>query len=58
MDAVQKTILQDFLEKYPNAPKEEDGKPMDICPYHLGYAPNKSCMKMNCEDCWNRPLEG
>lgn len=53
----QKTMLQDFLEKYPNAPKEEDGMPMYVCPFHLGYDPNKSCVKRNCIDCWNRPLE-
>ena len=31
----QKTMLQGFLEKYPNAPKEEDGMPMYVCPFHL-----------------------
>ena len=57
----QKTILQDFLEKYPNAVMY-DGKPSGVCPYSLGYGKpkekpcwNTSC---SCQDCWNRPLEG
>lgn len=52
----QKTILQDFLEKYPNAPKECTGEP-HICPCNLGYEEYMDCEE-NCFDCWNRPLEG
>ena len=44
----QKTILQDFLEKYPNAKLNEEGFPKYIAPYALGYAFDTS---------WNRPLE-
>lgn len=44
----QKTILQDFLEKYPNVKLNEDGFPKYIAPYALGYAFDTS---------WNRPLE-
>lgn len=33
----QKTILMDFLEKYPNAPIDEDDKTPTVCPYSLGY---------------------
>ena len=32
----QKTIMQDFFEKFPNAPKREDNTPC-ACPAHLGY---------------------
>lgn len=53
----QKTIFQDFLEKYPNAPLDEiDGTPI-ICPYRLGYEEKKGCTD-SCIDCWNRPIEG
>lgn len=54
-----KTIMMDFLEKYPNAEKEIDGTP-SICPYHLGYKcryENCCCdEKYDCIDCWNMPL--
>ena len=48
-----KTIKQDFLEKYPNAKKNQDGSPR-FCPEQLGY-------EVNCDDgcrkCWNTPME-
>ena len=63
MDAIKKTIFDDFKEKYPNAPLEVSGEPT-ICPYQLGYF-NKSdspCEKFgydyDCVSCWNRPIEG
>ena len=51
----RKTILQDFLEKYPKA---------ELI-HSLGYATNKECfldtdeqfVSEECEECWNRPLE-
>lgn len=53
----QKTILDDFKEKYPNAPLDNEGDPM-ICPYDLGYSINRECGKYDgcCIDCWNAPL--
>ena len=53
-----RTIFDDFLEKYPNALVNDEGVPY-TCPYTLGYAEKiKDCTKkMNCFDCWNRPLE-
>lgn len=57
----QKTMLQDFLERYPNAPLDKiDGTPI-ICPYEIGY--EEQCLDRNCNDigcvkCWNRPIEG
>lgn len=62
-DHPQKTMMQDFFEKFPNAPKEEDGTPIDICPSYCGYTdePNSLavCEKFNknCLKCWSRPLE-
>lgn len=50
----QKTILQDFLEKYPNATLSSKGVPI-YCALHLGYL--DKCEEI-CSDCWNRPIEG
>lgn len=53
----QKTIMQDFFEKFPNAPKDNDGIPK-CCPCHCGYEQHGDCLNMSgCFDCWNRPLE-
>lgn len=60
----QKTILQDFLEKYPKAELIHNKFP-EIFPYSLGYAENRQCVldteerfcSEECEECWNRPLE-
>lgn len=51
----QKTMLQDFLEKYPNARVDSKGRPVS-CPVNLGYPTD--CKSVKCSDCWNRPLEG
>ena len=51
----RKTRLQDFLEKYPNAPLNNDGFPDSTCPFHLGYEP-ESCDGKHCVECWNKPL--
>lgn len=55
----QKTMFQDFLEKYPNASLTSYGTP-HICPHELGYEGKESaiCFKRLCIDCWNRPIEG
>lgn len=53
----KKTILQDFLEKYPNVEIDEDGLP-NLCPSFLGFKEfNKCGCKKACKDCWNSPLE-
>lgn len=56
----KKTILQDLLEKYPNAELGRDGTPK-ICPSKLGYSDMKECVECygyeDCVACWNRPLE-
>lgn len=53
-----KTFLSDFLEKYPNAPLNDDGTPAMVCPYQVGYTKDCDCGYMtNCPACWNRPLE-
>lgn len=51
----QKTMLMDFLEKYPNAPLK-NGVPRFTCPRHLGYTDIEDICGGKCVDCWNRPL--
>lgn len=58
----KKTRLQDFLEKYPNAPIGEDGTPYSM-PWNLGYCGNTPCYA--CEKaegkptrwCWDQEVE-
>ena len=59
----QRTRLQDFREKYPNAEVYPDGQPV-ICCARLGY--RKYCGKSFddnhegfkvCFNCWNMPVE-
>lgn len=52
----QKTILTDFLEKFPKAKLGEDGTPYYCCPSELGYEDEKHCRDCDCIDCWNRPI--
>lgn len=53
----KKTILLDFLEKFPKANGIE--VVWNVCVRHLGYEPCKNCGIDNedCSMCWNRPLE-
>lgn len=59
----RKTMLQDFLEKYPKAILDTSNKtPLNICPPDLGYTDRKLCAggfcdSKLCEECWNRHLE-
>lgn len=50
----QKTRLNDFKEKYPNASPDIHGFP-DFCCAKLGYVRN--CAKTTCEECWNMPID-
>lgn len=57
----KKTYQQDFLEKYPNAPLNNNGTPK-ICPCHVGYfnIDEKSCTIgrfVDCVKCWGREIE-
>lgn len=52
-----KTYLQDFFEKFPNAPKDVDGAPK-ICPeqiYPEMDSKHRCCEK--CSKCWNREMK-
>ncbi len=57
----RKTILQDFLEKYPKAMVNEKGYPDGICPAELGYLGEsfvcKEIFDTKCGNCWNQPLD-
>lgn len=54
----QKTILSDFLEKYPNAPLNVHGIPEDLCPHDLGLEDiYEYCVGTECSECWNKPLQ-
>lgn len=59
----QKTVMQDFFEKFPNAPKTMLGYPYP-CAKDLGYPKSDSCSfglkntpGANCRACWSRPME-
>lgn len=58
----RKTRLQDFLEKYPNAPRNKSGTPK-LMPWNLGYCGDTFCY--DCEKgagktpawCWEQEVE-
>lgn len=59
----KKTLLQDFLEKYPNAKIESDGTP-EFCPSALGYKSCYSCdiysddfVMCDCKECWGTYID-
>ena len=53
----QRTRLQDFRKKYPNASMGPYGTPT-ICCIDLGYCKNDcDLFKGNCVDCWNMPVD-
>ena len=58
-----KTMLQDFFEKFPNAPKDNIGTPQ-CCPKNCGYTEEDYCDDLYCGDffgyclmCWSRLIE-
>ena len=53
----RKTRLDDFKEKYPDAPVDSDGYPECICPWHLGFMKEEECREKSCRECWNKPVE-
>lgn len=56
---LRKTIVQEFLEKYPDARINNRGIPPELCPDDLGYSRAEKCGTGNniCVKCWNRSLE-
>ena len=55
-----KTYAMDFFEKFPNAPKEDDGTPMpcivDIYG-HLDIDCSNDHYEIDCVDCWNQEMK-
>ena len=52
-----KTYMQDFFEKFPNAPKDELGLPMPCVTYVYDDLEMK-CDECSCSDCWNQEMKG
>jgi hypothetical protein len=52
-----KTYMQDFFEKFPNAPKDVDGAPK-ICPEQIYPEIDlKHRCYEKCSKCWNREMK-
>lgn len=50
-----RTMLEDFLYKYPDA-KTEEGAPV-VCPFELGYEKDGNCINYSsCLECWSREV--
>lgn len=52
----QKTYAEDFFEKFPNAPKEDDGTPKS-CWRNIYGDGNCVDISHRCKMCWNRIME-
>ena len=52
----QKTYLEDLMEKYPNVPRNFNGRPR-FCPGTLGLENVPVCGDSDCYECWNQPLQ-
>lgn len=52
----KKTYAQDFLEKFPKAPKDKSFK--EKCPWvcRMGIYGGE-CPGAGCDKCWNKPME-
>lgn len=52
----KKTYMEDFLEKFPKAEKDEHGIP-EVCRKNI-YGGTKHCSNYDsCTECWNEPME-
>ena len=54
----ERTIADDFFEKFPNAPRDDTNNPYP-CAKDCGYSKPLYCERIpfNCNNCWRRPLE-
>jgi ABC-type nitrate/sulfonate/bicarbonate transport system substrate-binding protein len=54
----EKTIADDFYEKFPKAPRNGEGVP-HVCAVDIGYSMPPFCDRNTncCAECWRRPLE-
>ena len=51
------TYAEDFFEKFPNAPEEDDGTPKSYWCDIYGTGKCISHQHHECADCWNRIME-
>ena len=53
----ERTIADDFYEKYPNAPGKQDKQPLP-CAVHCGYIDKcpDDFSALECKKCWQRPM--
>lgn len=49
----KKTYVQDFFEKFPKAQSKSDGTPF-VCRKTIYGG---ECTGMECDECWNEPME-
>ena len=54
-----KTYMQDFFEKFPNAPKEKGGEPTTCIENIYGDVgvSQEECRKQSCAECWNQEMK-
>ena len=53
-----KTYAMDFFEKFPNAPKDKDGKPETcIKKIYSDVVVSCSCMAQSCAKCWDQEMK-
>ena len=51
-----KTYMQDFFEKFPNAPKDDIGLPKP-CVTNIYEDLEMKCDICSCSDCWNQEMK-
>ena len=54
----EKTIADEFFEKFPNAPRDDRNTPYP-CAKDCGYSKPPYCERVpfSCDKCWRRPME-
>ena len=54
-----KTYAMDFFEKFPNAPKDDNGTPIFCMRYIYADKKLRECLEnnVNCSQCWNKEME-
>lgn len=54
-----KTLMDDFFEKFPNAPRDKDDGTPTFCPEEVGYEKEKdvNLCRTSCLKCWARSLK-
>lgn len=53
----QKTYLMDFLAKFPNCEKDEEGLPVSCRRHIYPLTSRDDCHSVTCSECWNEVIE-